>query len=199
MHNKNFIVKFEHIIAPNITFTLNEDTATVLGTVKISIDSMLHEFTKGLGLKSVFEHLIEKYVDDKGYHLIIKNIANADIFVQEGNLHVIANYVAGKEWWAKPVAILVLGKLLNDFAFNIEKCGIDPGFRSEIKNAMQQLRKNNNAILNLNNLFEGQSFYTENSKINLYSFKFEVIKTYSENGIFVIDIIGTSSFKKSYM
>lgn len=197
MNTNEFIVNFDHIIAPDITFNIVDDKVSISGTVKISIDSMLQEFTKGLGLKSVFNHLIEKYVDDKGYHLIIKNIANANIFVQNGKLNVVADYMAGKEWWAKPVAVLVLGKLLNDFAWKIEKCGIEPGFRDEIKDAMQQLRKKNSAILNLNNLFENQTFNTLKHNVRLFNFNFENIRTYSENEVFVINITGYSDLKQS--
>lgn len=197
MDNENFIVRFEHIIAPNINLTIQENKVIVSGTVKISIDSMLKEFTNGLGLKSIFDHIVEKFVDEKGYHLIIKNIANADIYVKNNNLHVSAKYISSKEWWAKPVAVLVLGKLLNDFASKIENSGIEPGFRDEIKKAMQQLRKSNYAILDLNNLFENQVFYINNFKFNIYNFNFEKIQTYSEDGVFVIKIEGLSDIKKS--
>ncbi|MFN8575623.1 MAG: hypothetical protein U0354_02075 [Candidatus Sericytochromatia bacterium] len=197
MDNENFIVRFDHIIAPNINLNIQENKVIVLGTVKISIDSMLKEFTKGLGLKSVFDHIVEKFVDEKGYHLIIKNIANADIFVKDNKLYVSATYMSSKEWWAKPVAVLVLGKLLNDFAWKIENTGIEPGFRDEIRKAMQQLRKNNYAILDLNNLFENQFFYINNFKFNIYNFKFEKIQTYSEDGVFVIRVEGLSDIKRS--
>lgn len=192
MDIEEFTVKFEHIIAPNIVLTLEDNKVKVSGTVKIAIDSMLKEFTHGLGLKSIFDHIVEKYADDEGYHLNIRNIANADICVKSHNLHVSANYKGSKEWWAKPVAILVLSKLLNDFAWKVENCGIEPGFREEIRKAMQQLRKSNYAILDLRNLFEKQKFCTKSYEIFIHDFIFEKVNTYSENGTFVIKINGNS-------
>jgi len=197
LDNEDFTVKFEHVIAPNIVLKIIEDKVLVSGTVKIAIDTMLKEFTRGLGLKSIFDHLVEKYADQDGYHLTIKNIANADIFVKNNKLHVSAKYMMSKEWWAKPVAILVLGKLLNDFAYKVENSGIEPGFRDEIKKAMQQLRKSNYAILDLNKLFEEQKYYTKSFKVDIYNFNFEKIDTYSENGVFVIKILGYSDMKKT--
>jgi hypothetical protein len=92
-------------------------------------------------------------------------------------------------------SLVVLGKLLGDFATNVENCGISPGFRNDIKQAMQQLRKNNSAILELKNLFQNQTFYTENFKIYLESFEFINVKTLSENGNFIIDFSGCSQAK----
>ncbi len=199
MDKEEFIVKFEHIIAPNIVLCLENESVEVSGTVKISIDNMLVEFTKGLGLKSIFDSIIEKYADSEGYHLNIKNIANADICIKGHNLHVSAIYRASKEWWAKPVAIIVLGKLLGDFAQKVESCGIEPGFRGEIKRAMQQLRKRNSAILDLRNLFEKQKFFTNNYEVNIENFVFENVKTASEDGRFVITILGRANMEKRFI
>ena len=199
MSIEEFIVKFEHIIAPDIILCLEKEKVDISGTVKISIDNMLKEFTRGLGLKSIFDSIIEKHADSEGYHLNIRNIANADISVKEHNLYVSANYRPSKEWWAKPVAIVVLGKLLGDFACKVERCGIEPGFRGEIKKAMQQLRKNNSAILDLRNLFENQVFSTKCYEVKINNFIFEKVNTGSEDGKFVINLSGKADIDKKQL
>lgn len=196
LQREKFRVKFDNLIQPDITFDIDEKTTTVSGSVKVAIDKMLNDFTGGLGLKSVVDKLIERKTDDSGCLLDIKGIAVAYIFVKNAKLHVKAEYRASKEWWAKPVALVVLGKLLNDFAAKIDNCGIYPGFRLDIKGAMQQLRKENYAILNLKNLFDEQTFCTEYSKVTLTDFKFVSVNTSSENGNFVIDFLGTANIKK---
>ncbi len=190
---EDFLVKFNHVISPVITLVLeSEELVRVNGTVKIAIDKMLSDFTNGLGLKMVFDQLIKKDVSPEGYFLDIKSIAKASISVHDNKLKVSAEYGPSKEWWAKPIALVVLGKLLGDFAAKIEDCGISPGFREEIKKSMQQLRKNNSATLDLRNLFEKQTFYTQNFKVFIKNFRFISVNTSSENGHFVIKFCGDS-------
>lgn len=197
MYKEKFSVKFEHVIAPDINLSLDKEKVIISGSVKISIDNMLKEFTSGLGIKSVFDNIVKKYADSQGYHLKVKNIADADIWLKSHNLHVAASYRITKEWWAKPVAIIVLGKLLNDFAHKVESCGIKPGFKDEIKKAMQQLKKNNSAILDLRQLFENQKFNTESYEVHIENFKFEKVITDSEDGKFIIKLEGKADMKKS--
>ncbi|MBC7474129.1 MAG: hypothetical protein H7263_07530 [Candidatus Sericytochromatia bacterium] len=192
MSKESFKVHFNHVISPDILLNIFENHAEINGTVRIAIDKMLNEFIGNLGLKTVFDKLINKSVDESGYYLDIKEIAVATISIKDSNLHVLAEYRASKEWWAKPIAIIVLGKLLGDFATKVENCGIVPGFRLEIKNAMQQLRKNNHAVLNLRNLFERQTFFTGFSKVSLYDFDFTSVDTFSVDEDFVIKFDGKS-------
>jgi hypothetical protein len=193
---EQFLVKFNHLISPEILLsTENPGSVKVKGTVKIAIDKMLDDFTRGLGLKTVIDKLVKKTAGPEGYFLDIKGIARASLSVRQGVLLVMAEYGPAKEWWAKPIALVVLGKLLGDFATNVENCGISPGFRNDIKQAMQQLRKNNLAVLELKNLFQSQTYYTENNKVSLISFEFNSVKTLSENGDFVIDFAGRSIAK----
>src|SRR5690606_4134243 len=107
-------------------------------------------------------------------------------------LHVTSEYRPSKEWWAKPVAVIVLGKLLGDFAAKVEDCGITPGFRQEIKNCMQQLRKKNSASLDLRKLFEEQTFYTGSYKVFINDFSFQEVFTSADNGNFLINFNGRS-------
>lgn len=194
---EKFLVKFNHIISPDIVLTLEDsETMKINGKVKIAIDKMLGDFTMGLGLKSVVDKIVQKTVSSKGYFLYIRGIADASLSVENNKLLVRADYLPGKEWWAKPVALVVLGKLLGDFASNVENCGIYPGFRNEIKKGMQQLRKKNNAILDLRKLFIEQTFYTSSSKIFLETFSFNSVNTFSEDGNFIINFSGNSRVKR---
>ena len=190
---ETFSVYFEHLISPHITLSLHDNNKVFIeGTVKISVNQMIKNFTSGLGLKNLVDKIIDTKVDNVGYSLSIKDIANACISIKKNKLHVMAEYKPSKEWWAKPVAIIALGKILNDFAINIENSGINPGFRTNIKDSMQQLRKNNFATLDLKHLFENQVFFTENYKVFIKKFDFNKVTTYSEDDRFVISFSGES-------
>lgn len=124
----------------------------------------------------------------------ITGIATASIsLTNDKKLLIKAEYRAGKEWWAKPVALTVLSSFLEDFNNKLISAGVKPGFGNDIKNALQSLRKTNKATLDLKNLFENQNFY-HNKNYNLYNFSFKSIDTYSENDIFVINFTGKSNF-----
>jgi hypothetical protein len=190
-NTEHFYVFFEHLISPEILlYQESEDSFIVEGKVKISVDQMIHNFTSGLGLKNLFDKIVQTNSTDKGYFLTIKDIADAGITIRDYKLYVNADYKPSKEWWAKPVALVALSKILNDFAGNVEKSGILPGFRNSVKDSMQQLRKGNFASLALKDLFEKQYFYTKNLKVFINKFNFESVKTSSENGRFVISFKG---------
>lgn len=192
-HTEHFFVSFEHLISPEIILYQDKDFENVFivhGKVKVSVEQMIHNFTSGLGLKNLFEKIVKTNSSEKGYFLSISEIADAGITVRDYKLYVNAEYKPSKEWWAKPIALVALSKILNDFAGNIEKSGILPGFRDSIKDSLQQLRKTNFASLALKDLFEEQYFYTKNLKVFIKEFTFEKVKTSSENGKFIIDFSG---------
>jgi len=140
--NENFKIKFSQAISPDIFFQLKtEKTMEVSGKVTIDLDLMLGDFVSGLGLKSLLSQLVKKNITPNLYLIDIKGIAEASIKLENESLQVKADYRPAKEWWAKPVALIVLAKLLNDFAGKIENSGLQPGFRQEVNNCLQQLRK----------------------------------------------------------
>jgi len=196
LQEEYFRIRFEHPISPDVLLIIKDtENVKVAGQVKIDLDSMLNTFAGGLGLKLIFDQLVKKSVTSEGYFLDIKGIAIASIFIKDGKLFVKAEYKASKEWWAKPIALAVLDKLLLDFAIKLEKCGVISGFRDDIKIAMQELRKNNSASLNLKNLFENQTFDKKSLKIYIKKFNFSSVKTYSENGYFKINFLGNAKAK----
>jgi len=193
LQEEYFRIKFEHPISPDVLLIIKDsENIKVAGQVKIDLDTMLNSFAGGLGLKLIFEQLIKKSVNDDGYFLDIKGIALASISIKDEKLCVKAEYRASKEWWAKPIALAVLDKLLLDFAIKLEKCGVVSGFRSDIKIAMQDLRKSNSANLNLKNLFLNQTFINKSLKIIINDFNFSSVKTYSEESFFKINFLGNA-------
>ncbi len=193
---KIFRVKFNHIISPNVSFDIkNSSEIDINGNVKIDIDNLLGNFSSGLGLKNIFSKVIEKKVTKEGYFMFIKDIANASITLNNKyQLIVSAEYRPSKEWWAKPIALTVLSKFLNDFSSKLINSGVTPGFETDIKKALQDLRKHNKAILELKNLFEKQNFSINNKYYLVENFSFKKVETYSEDSIFVINFIGNSNF-----
>ncbi|MEK7435130.1 MAG: hypothetical protein AABZ74_18510 [Cyanobacteriota bacterium] len=193
---KIFRVKFNHIISPNVSFDIkNSSEIDISGNVKIDIENLLGNFSSGLGLKNIFSKVIEKKVTKEGYFMFIKDIANASITLNNKyQLIVSADYRPSKEWWAKPIALTVLSKFLNDFSYKLINSGVTPGFETDIKKALQDLRKYNKATLELKNLFEKQNFSINNKYYLVENFSFKKVETYSENSIFVINFIGNSNF-----
>jgi hypothetical protein len=103
---EQLLVSFNHVITPKILLQVeNPETVNVKGTVKIAIDKMLDDFTRGLGLKAVVNKLIKKTVSQEGYFLDIRGIARASIGIKNGKLHVMAEYGPAREWWAKPILL----------------------------------------------------------------------------------------------
>jgi len=193
--NSNFFkIKFNHLIEPDIEIQLvNDLLANIQGKISIEIDKMISSLIESLGIKSIFDKVISKEVNEQGYFLYIRGIAKASISVKNNKLFVKAEYLPGREWWVKPIALIVLSKILEDFAIKIEKAGIEPGFRNEIKKSLQSLRKNNSAELNLNSLFVNQKYRHLYKTITLKDYSFKNISTYNNKNIFIIDFQGVSN------
>jgi hypothetical protein len=189
-----FRVNFNHIIEPNIEIKLNENnTADIKGKIYIEIDNMISNLIDSLSIKSIFDKIISKEVTSNFYLLNIRGIAKASISVKDNKLFVKAEYLPGKEWWVKPVALLVLSTILYDFAIKVEKSGIEPGFRNEIKKSLQSLRKTNSSQIDLRNLFINQKYKHFYKKITLKDYLFKKVFTYNDKNLFVIDFEGISN------
>lgn len=191
-----FNVKFNHIISPSVFFELDsDDSVDIKGTVKVDIDNLLSTFTSSLGIKNLFSRIIEKKVTSEGYFIDIKGIAKASLFIKNDNLIIKAEYSPSKEWWAKPVALTVLSRFLDDFKYKLVSAGVTPGFGESIKKALQNLKKHNLAELELKKLFDKQNFCLGEKMFFIENFEFSTLKAFSENESFVIGFEGFSKIK----
>lgn len=177
-------------------FELNsEESVDIKGTVSVDIDNLLSNFTSSLGIKNLFSRVIEKKVTPEGYFIDIKGIAKASLFIQNDNLIIKAEYAPAKEWWAKPVALTVLSRFLDDFKYKLVSAGVTPGFGESIKKALQNLKKHNYAELELKKLFDKQNFYLGNKLFFIENFEFTTLDAFSEDESFVIGFKGFSKVK----
>jgi hypothetical protein len=196
LKKKIFKVNFNHIISPCVFFELEEDSnVKIKGTVSVDIDNLLSNFTASLGLKNLFSRVVEKKVTSEGYFIDIKGIANASLFIKDDNLIIKAEYSPAKEWWAKPVALTVLSRFLDDFKYKLVSAGVTPGFGESIKKALQSLKKINSAELELKKLFDKQNFYLEDKLFFIENFEFTTLEAFSENESFVISFEGVSKVR----